>query len=51
MKIKFSPTVHLDDKLLKKIKIYCIDKNINMKEFVTRAIIEKAISVKILDEE
>ena len=50
MKKKFISTIELDDTLLKRIKIYCIDKEITIKEFVTKAMIEKAISLKIYTE-
>ena len=50
MKKKFISTIELDDTLLKRIKIYCIDKEITIKEFVTKAMIDKAISLKIYTE-
>lgn len=47
MKNKLSSRIDIDEKLLKNIKMYCIDYDISLKDFVTKAVIEKAISLKI----
>ena len=50
MKKRLSTIIDLDDKLLKRIRVYCVNNEITYKEFVTKAMIEKAISLKIFNE-
>lgn len=48
MKNKYSVSIDVNNDLLKKIKIYCINNEISFKEFVTTAILEKATQVNII---
>lgn len=48
MKNKYSVSIDVNNDILKKIKIYCINNEISFKEFVTSAILEKAIQVNVI---
>lgn len=48
MKKALTISVDVNEETMKKIKIYCIKKDISFKDFATKAILEKATKLNII---